>query len=33
MKADAMALCDAGQPVPDRPWKDDKGVIAFLKAL
>ena len=33
MKADAMALCDAGQPTPDRPWKEDKGVIAFLKAL
>ena len=33
MKADAMALCDAGQPAPDRPWKEDKGVIAFLKVL
>ena len=25
MKADAMALCDAGQPVPTRPQKEDKG--------
>ncbi len=33
MKAEAMALCDAGQPVPNRPWKEDKGVIAFLNAL
>ena len=23
----------AGQPAPDRPWKEDKGVIAFLNAL
>ncbi len=33
MKAEAMALCDAGQSVPDQPWKEDKSVIAFLNAL
>lgn len=33
MKAKAMALCDAGTPSPDRPWKEDKGVIAFLNAI
>ena len=32
-KAKAMALCDAGQSKPDRPWKEDKGVIAFLNAI
>ena len=32
-KAKAMALCDAGQPTPNRPWKEDKGVIAFLNAI
>ena len=32
-KARAMALCDAGQPTTGRPWKEDKGVIAFLNAL
>ena len=33
MKADAMTLCEAGQAQPNRPWKEDKGVIAFLNAL
>ena len=33
MKAKAMTLCDAGDPVSDRPWKEDKGVIAFLNAI
>ena len=33
MKAKAMALCDAGEPATDRPWKEDKGVIAFLNAI
>lgn len=33
MKAKAMALCDAADPGPDRPWKEDKGVIAFLNAI
>ena len=32
-KARAMALCDAAEPGPDRPWKEDKGVMAFLSAL
>ena len=32
-KAKAMALCDAGEPATDRPWKEDKGVIAFLNAI
>ena len=33
MKARAMALCDAAEPGPDRPWKENKGLMAFLDAL
>ena len=33
MKTKAVALCDAVEPGPNRPWKEDKGLIAFLKAL
>ena len=33
MKAKAMALCDAAEPGPDRPWKENKRLIAFLGAL
>ena len=33
MKAEAMALCDvAEQPDPDRPWKEDKDLMAFLNS-
>ena len=33
MKAKAMALCDAAEPGPNRPWKEDKGLMTFLKSL
>ena len=33
MKEKAMALCDPGDPGPNRPWKEDKGVIAFLNSI
>lgn len=33
IKAKAMALCDAAASGPDRPWKEDKGVMAFLNAI
>ena len=33
MKAKAMALCDAAESGPDRPWKENKGLMAFLGAL
>ena len=33
MKAKAMALCDAAEPGPDRPWKENKGLMAFLATL
>ena len=33
MKARALALCDAAEAGPHRPWKEDKGLMAFLKAI
>ncbi len=33
MKAKALALCDAAEPGPSKPWKEDKGLMAFLKSL
>ena len=33
MKAKAVALCDTANPGPNRPWKENKGLIAFLKSL
>ncbi|MYF30279.1 MAG: tyrosine-type recombinase/integrase [Gammaproteobacteria bacterium] len=33
MKARALALCDAAEPVAHRPWKEDDTLMAFLKAL
>lgn len=33
MKARAVALCDAVEAEPGKPWKEDKGIVAFLKAL
>ena len=33
MKAKAMALCDAAEPGPARPWKQSKGLMAFLGTL
>ncbi len=32
-KAKAMALCDAAELGPSQPWKEDKGLIAFLNTL
>ena len=32
-KARAMELCEAADSGPDRPWKEDKGVMAFLRSL
>ena len=32
-KAKAMALCDAAEPGPVRPWKENKRLMAFLGAL
>ena len=33
MKAKAIALCDMAEPGPSRPWKENKGLMAFLNAL
>lgn len=33
LKAKALALCDAVEPGPSRPWKENKGLMAFLKSL
>ena len=33
MKAKAMAICDIVEPGPIRPWKENKGLMAFLNSL
>lgn len=33
LKANAVALCEVGQPRPGRSWKEDKNLMAFLKSL
>lgn len=33
VKAKALALCDAAEPDRRRPWKEDKGLMAFLKGI
>lgn len=33
LKANAVALCEVGQPRPSRSWKGDKNLMAFLKSL
>ena len=33
LKANAVALCEVGQPRPGRSWKEDKDLMAFLKSL
>ena len=33
LKANAVALCEVEQPWPARSWKEDKDLMAFLKAL
>ena len=32
MKAEAMALCDVAKPAPERHWKEDKDLMAFLNS-
>ena len=33
MKARAIALCDLVEPGPSRPWRENKGLMAFLRSL
>jgi hypothetical protein len=32
-KARALALCEIKETKPAKPWKEDKGLMAFLKSL
>lgn len=32
-KAEAIASCDPEQAVPTKPWREDKGLMAFLRSL
>ena len=33
MKAKAVAPCEAAEPGPSRPWRENKGLMAFLNRL
>jgi integrase/recombinase XerD len=33
LKANAVALCEVGQPRPARSWRENKDLMAFLKSL
>ena len=33
MKAKALATCDVGDNAPTKPWRGDKGLMDFLRAL
>jgi integrase/recombinase XerD len=33
MKAKALAGCEVGAPDPDKPWREDAGLMAFLRNL
>ncbi len=33
LKANAVALCEVGQPRPGHSWKEDKELMVFLKSL
>lgn len=33
LKANAVALCEVGRQRPRRSWKEDKGLMVFLKSL
>ena len=33
LKANAVALCEVGEPRRSRPWKEDKDLMAFLRSL
>lgn len=33
MKAQAMALCEAVEAAPGRPWKENMGLMSFLESL
>ena len=33
MKAKALAGCEVGTPCPDKPWREDADLMAFLGSL
>jgi hypothetical protein len=33
MKAKALALCQITEAAPVKRWREDKGLMAFLRAL
>jgi integrase/recombinase XerD len=33
MKAKALANCEVTEEKPTRPWREDKGLMEFLKTL
>jgi hypothetical protein len=33
MKAKALANCEVEDGIPKRPWREDKGLMDFLKTL
>ena len=33
MKAKALALCQVTEDAPSRHWREDKGLMAFLRTL
>jgi len=32
-KAKALACCEVTPPEPHKPWREDAGLLAFLRAL
>jgi integrase/recombinase XerD len=33
MKAEALAGCEVGDPAPSKPWREDVGLMEFLRSL
>jgi hypothetical protein len=33
MKAEALAGCEVDDPEQDKPWREDVGLMAFLRSL
>jgi integrase/recombinase XerD len=33
MKAKALANCEVGEEEPHQPWRENKGLMQFLKSL
>jgi integrase/recombinase XerD len=33
MKAEALAGCEVGDPAPGKPWRENAGLMEFLRTL